>query len=160
MKQPIGGKKPERIWYSHNQESAKKKKWMRLCKKEDAWEGKPKTRTLDLQTEENKLPLEETGPRSRECRSGWLYFYTKISNEVFPGGSAGKESPAMQETCVRSLGYEDPLGKGTAATNSSILAQRIPWTIYSPWGSQRVGHDWAIFISHLARYVSRGVCWM
>lgn len=26
MKQPIGGKKPRRIWYSHNQESAKKKK--------------------------------------------------------------------------------------------------------------------------------------
>lgn len=37
---------------------------MRLCKKEDAWEGKPKTRTLDLQTEEKKLPLEETVQKS------------------------------------------------------------------------------------------------
>ena len=34
---------------------------------------------------------------------------------------------AMQETWVRSLGQEDPLEKG-AATHSSILAPRIPWT--------------------------------
>ena len=33
--------------------------------------------------------------------------------------------PAMQETWVRSLGWEDPLEKGTA-THSSILAWRIP----------------------------------
>ena len=44
-------------------------------------------------------------------------------------GSAGKESPAMQETCVRSLGWEDALEKGKA-THSSILAWRIPWTIH------------------------------
>ena len=39
-----------------------------------------------------------------------------------------KNSPAMWETRVRSLGWEDPLEKGTA-TQSSILAWRIPWTI-------------------------------
>ena len=50
-----------------------------------------------------------------------------------------KNSPAMQETCVQSLGWEDPLDKGKA-THSSILAWRISWTIY-PMGSQRVGHD-------------------
>ena len=33
----------------------------------------------------------------------------------------------MQETGVRSLGWEDPLEKETA-THSSILAYRIPWT--------------------------------
>ena len=33
----------------------------------------------------------------------------------------------MQETWVRSLGWDDPLEKGMA-THSSILAQRIPWT--------------------------------
>ena len=44
----------------------------------------------------------------------------------FPGG-AGKESPAMRETWVQSLGWEDPLEKETA-THSSILAWRIPWT--------------------------------
>ena len=36
--------------------------------------------------------------------------------------------PAMQETCVQSLGWEDPLEKGTA-THSSILAWRSPWTV-------------------------------
>ena len=45
----------------------------------------------------------------------------------FPGGSAGKESTATWDTWVRSLGWEDPLEKGTA-THSSILAWRIPWT--------------------------------
>ena len=37
-----------------------------------------------------------------------------------------KNPPAMQETWVRSLGWEDPLEKGKA-THSSILAWRIPW---------------------------------
>ena len=36
-----------------------------------------------------------------------------------------KNLPAMQETWVRPLGWEDPLEKGTA-THSSILAWRIP----------------------------------
>ena len=36
-----------------------------------------------------------------------------------------KNLPAMQETWVQSLGWEDPLEKGTA-THSSILAWRIP----------------------------------
>ena len=38
-----------------------------------------------------------------------------------------KNPPAMWETWVRSLGWEDPLEKGKA-THSSILAWRIPWT--------------------------------
>ena len=38
-----------------------------------------------------------------------------------------KKLPAMQETQVRSLGWEDPLEKGMA-TYSSILAWRILWT--------------------------------
>ena len=55
-----------------------------------------------------------------------------------------KNLPAMWETQVRSLGWEDPLEKGMA-THSSILAGRIPWT-EEPGGlqsmlSQRVGHD-------------------
>ena len=39
-----------------------------------------------------------------------------------------KNPPAMWETWVRSLGWEDPLEMGTA-TQSSILAWRIPWTV-------------------------------
>ena len=38
-----------------------------------------------------------------------------------------KNLPAMWETWVRFLGWEDPLEKGTA-THSNILAWRIPWT--------------------------------
>ena len=45
----------------------------------------------------------------------------------FPGSSNSKESPAMQETWVLSLGWEDPLEKDMA-THSSILAWRISWT--------------------------------
>ena len=39
-----------------------------------------------------------------------------------------KNPPAMQETWVSSLGWDDPLEKGMA-THSSILAWRIPWTL-------------------------------
>ena len=38
-----------------------------------------------------------------------------------------KNPPAMRETWVQSLGWEDPLEKGMV-TYSSILAWRIPWT--------------------------------
>ena len=50
-----------------------------------------------------------------------------------------KNPPAMRETWVRSLGWEDPLEKGKA-THSNILAWSIPWTVES-MGSQRVRHD-------------------
>ena len=47
-----------------------------------------------------------------------------------------KNLPAMQETQVQSLGWEDPLEEGTT-THSSILAWRSPWmrslSGYSPW---------------------------
>ena len=39
-----------------------------------------------------------------------------------------KNLPAIRQTWVRSLGWEDPLEKGKA-THSSILAWRIPWTM-------------------------------
>ena len=55
-----------------------------------------------------------------------------------------KNLPAMQETQVLSLGWEDPLEKGMA-THSSILAWRIPWTEEPGelqfMGLQRVRHD-------------------
>ena len=40
---------------------------------------------------------------------------------------SAKNLPAMRETWVQSLSWEDPLEKGTA-THSSILTWRIPWT--------------------------------
>ena len=39
-----------------------------------------------------------------------------------------KNSPAMWETWVQSLGWKDPLEKGTT-THFSVLAWRIPWTV-------------------------------
>ena len=50
-----------------------------------------------------------------------------------------KNLPAMGEIWVQSLGWEDPLEKGKV-THSSILAQRITYTIQSI-GSQRLGHN-------------------
>ena len=50
-----------------------------------------------------------------------------------------KNPPAMRETWVGSLGWEDPLEEGMA-THSSILAWRTPWTVWFI-GSQRSGHD-------------------
>ena len=50
-----------------------------------------------------------------------------------------KNPPAMRETWVQSLGWEDPLEKGKAI-HSRILAWRIPWTVES-MELQRVGHD-------------------
>ena len=51
-----------------------------------------------------------------------------------------KNLPAMWETWVQSLGWEDPLEKSKA-----ILAWRIPWT--KPMGSQRVRHNQVTFTS-------------
>ena len=55
-----------------------------------------------------------------------------------------KRLPAMRETWVRSLGWEDPLEK-EMATHSSILAWGIPWTEkpggLQSVGLQRVGYD-------------------
>ena len=63
--------------------------------------------------------------------------------EVLMVAQTLKNLPAMQESWVQSLGWEDPLEKGMA-THSSILVWRIPWTEepggLQSIGSQRVGH--------------------
>ena len=55
-----------------------------------------------------------------------------------------KSLPAIQETQVQSLGWDDPLEKRTA-THSSVLAWRVPWTEepdgLQSMGLQRVGHN-------------------
>ena len=55
-----------------------------------------------------------------------------------------KRLPAMQETRVRSLGWEDPLEK-EMATHSNTLAWKIPWTEepsrLQSKGWERVRHD-------------------
>ena len=55
-----------------------------------------------------------------------------------------KNLPAIQETWLQSLGWEDPLEKGMT-THSSILAWRVLWTEepgeLQSMESKRVGHD-------------------
>ena len=61
-----------------------------------------------------------------------------------PVAQSVKNLPAVQETWVPSLGWEDPLEK-EMAIHSSILAWKISWTEEpggrQSMGSQRVGHD-------------------
>ena len=80
------------------------------------------------------------------------YLFTQGNDTTtlgFPGGSAVKNLPAVQElqdTQVWSLGQEDPLEEFTA-THSSILAWRIPWAEepggLQSIGLQRVRQDWS-----------------
>ena len=64
----------------------------------------------------------------------------------FPGGSDGKNPPAMQETWGQSLVWEDPLEEGMQPT-PVFLPGESPWAEkpgrLSPWGAQRVGQDLA-----------------
>ena len=66
------------------------------------------------------------------CRFLWFLFFfflmMAILIEGFPDSSIGKNLPAMRETWVRSLAWEDLLKKGKAM-HSSILAWRIPHTV-------------------------------
>ena len=71
-----------------------------------------------------------------------MIFYCLIGASL--GAQRLKRLPAMRETWVRSLGWEDSLEK-EMATHSSILAWRIPWTEepggLQSTGSQRVGYN-------------------
>ena len=70
-------------------------------------------------------------------RSSFPKEWWPTRNEGFPGGSVVKNLPAMQETHVRSLGWEDALEK-EMVTCSSISAWEIPWT-EGPGGLQSMG---------------------
>ena len=54
--------------------------------------------------------------------------YNMLSRLVCVVAQLVKNPPAIWETWLQSLGWEDPLEKGKA-THSSILAWRIPWTV-------------------------------
>ena len=105
--------------------------------------GGPEPRRKEAGLEGGWLGTRRTGPGvefgvggGEEGRHpvGWLFSHaTSLVAQLV------KSPPLMQETWVRSLGWEDPLEKGNA-THSSILAWRIPWTVWSS-GLQRVGHD-------------------
>ena len=67
----------------------------------------------------------------------WPYFLLLYSVGASLVVQTVKNLPAMQETWVQSLGWEDPLEK-EMATHSSILAWKIPWTEV-PGGLQSIG---------------------
>ena len=77
-----------------------------------------------------------------------IYIYQSIYQSITLWASLAaqmvKNVPAVGETWVQSLGWEDPLEEGMA-TRSSILAWRVPWTVepgrLQSMGSQRVGHS-------------------
>ena len=66
-----------------------------------------------------------------------IFYEYILFHSGFLGGSVVKNPPAVRETSVRSLGWEDPLEKGLA-TLSSILAWKShgqrSLAGYSPWG--------------------------
>ena len=77
------------------------------------------------------------------CEETWLvllgvHYWTSLVAQMV------KNLPAMQETWVQFLSWENPLEK-EMATYSSILVWRIPWTEepggLQSMGSQRVGHN-------------------
>ena len=88
----------------------------------------------------------------------WFHFLCipRSAISIFYGDSRAsllaeklKRLPAMRETWVLSLGWEDPLEK-EMATHSNILAWRIPWTEpgeLQSIGLQRVRHDWVTSLS-------------
>ena len=81
-------------------------------------------------------------PDTRQGLENFEHYFTSVLASLV--AQTVKCLPAMQETRVRFLGWEDPLEK-EMATHSSILAWRIPWTEepggLQSTGSQRVGHD-------------------
>ena len=77
----------------------------------------------------------------------------------FLSGSAVKNLPAMQETWVQSLGWEDPLER-EIATHSNLLAWRIPWTVhggYSPGGLQSIESQ-ALDMTEATEHAHTSVC--
>ena len=77
--------------------------------------------------------------------------------QSFSAGSVVKNLPAIQEMWVWSSSWKDFLEEGMA-THSSVLVCRTPLDRgvgYSPCGSQRVGHNWAI--KHTQKLWSRWV---
>ena len=67
------------------------------------------------------------------CSGASLHKYAQLKGQAGPEIWSlvcllVKNLPAMQETWVRCLSWEDPLEKGKA-THSSILAWRFPWVV-------------------------------
>ena len=102
-------------------------------------------------------------PRSKCLLISWLQSPSAVILELFfiniwafLVAQAVKHLPAMWETCVWSLGQEDPLEK-EMETHSRTLAWKIPWTEepgrLQSMGSQGVGHNWDTSLTFINLYV-------
>ena len=124
--------------------------------RQEYWSGSPLPSPGDLPDTEFKrvfsatpvlkadsLPLSHQGSPNHNivlvklnCHNVWVSLVAQMV----------KNLPAMKETWIQSLGWEDPLEEGMA-TYSSILVWRIQWTEEPGglqfMGLQSLGHDWA-----------------
>ena len=112
--------------------------------------------------EEKGYPLQYSAGEFYGLYSPWGHRESdateRFSLAGFPSGSAGKESlPAIQETWVWSLAWEDPLEKGTV-THSSILAWRNQ--IISPWGHKQSDMTEWLSLSHTHRKPKYILMWL
>ena len=105
----------------------------------------------DRSWERVKVCSSSNGEDGKKLSKNWRMFLENVCILIIDWGSLVaqrvKHLLPMQETQVRSLGWEDPLEK-EMATHSSSLAWKILWT-ESPgglqsMGSQRVRHDWVM----------------
>ena len=123
------------------------------CKKEWIWvswnEGdEPRAYYTDWSKSEREKQISYTNAYicNLERWYWWNYLQGSSGNTASLVAQLVKNLPAVWETRVQSLGWEDPLEK-EMATHSSTLAWKIPWTEepgrLQTTGLQRVRHDWA-----------------
>ena len=100
-------------------------------------EGSPNPDTKSSLNLEPRSPTLQPLPHLEQKSLNYSHSERSIRTHYFPPHGTVvqpvKNPPAMRETCVRSLGWEDSLEEGMA-TPSSILAWRIPMErgAYSP----------------------------
>ena len=89
--------------------------------------GEGKGYPLQYSDLENSMDYSPWG-RKESDTTDRLHFHFLAPQRASLVAQLVKNLPAMWETWVASLGWEDPLEKGKA-THSSILAWRSPWTL-------------------------------
>ena len=109
-------------------------------------------------------PLSNTAKKAvmprKSCLSSQILYHWVHLRLISLVAQMVKCLPTMWETQVRSLGWEDPLGK-EMATHPSTLAWKIPQSEkcgrLQSTGSQRVGHNWAASLSLSSQVPQRTV---